>query len=403
MRHAYAVLIMCFLALPALSREGAVTITWAEPAEPGSEVLLLIRNEEGENSVSLRSTVEPGGTALQMDLPPLPRTAQALQAGMITEGPVVLQSAIVQIADRTASDLSLALHQSLAIGFSDIWECSDGQHMRITQENGELVLRHAGVRLALSAQPDAEAGFADDAGSALHFDGNQAELTLPGQSAVTCHPTLFPPVLPLEAFAANREWRIELGLETALIDLPGLEDETLSSDGLSISAPRNGAIDISARSLSLRLTQGRCRLPDNNLIYPVSAELILHATETTLGGCAGSALDLLSGRSWYVSSLFGTVLAPNDREARAMTLQIHGGQISGRGTCNRYVGRAEVEDGRLAFRELGTTRLACPANLRNLELRFLDALEVASGFDLSRDGMLILRSGPMPILTAIRR
>ena len=403
MRHAYAVLFMCFLAPPALSQEGAVTITWAEPAEPDSDVLLLIRNEDGENSLSLRHPVDAGDTEAQIDLPPLPRTAQALQAGMITGGSVTLQSAIIPISNRTAPDLTLALHQSLAIGFSDLWECDDGQQMRITQENDDLTVYHPEGMLLLMAEPDAGANFADGAGNVLRFSGNEAELILFGQPEVVCEPTLFKPVLPLEAVAANGEWRIELGLETALIDLPGLEDETLPSDGLGISAPRNGSINISARSLSLRLTQGRCRLPDNNLIYPISAELTLHATATISDGCAGSALDLLSGRSWYVSSLFGSVLAPNAGEARAMTLQINNGQISGRGTCNRYVGRAKVEDGRLAFRELGTTRLACPTDLRNLELRFLDALEVATGFDISRDGMLILRSGPMPILTAVRR
>jgi heat shock protein HslJ len=403
MRHAYVVLILCFFALPVHSREGAVTITWSDPAEPGSEALLLVRNEDGENSFSMRRPVEAGDTAAQIDLPPLPRTAQSVQAGLIIEGSVTLQSAIVPISNRTAPDLSLALHQSLAIGFSDLWECDDGQQMRITQESDDLTVYHPEGMLLLMAESDAAASFADEAGNVLRFSGNEAELILLGQPEVVCEPTLFKPVLPLEAVAAHGDWRIELGLETALIDLPGLDDETLPSDGLGISAPRNGAINVSARSLSLRLTQERCRLPDNTLIYPLSADLTLHATATRSRGCAGSALDLLSGRSWYVSSLFGSVLAPSDGEARAMTLQINNGQISGRGTCNRYVGRAEVEDGRLAFQELGTTRLACPTDLRNLELRFLDALEVATGFDISRDGMLILRSGPMPILTAIRR
>lgn len=403
MRLAYAVLSICLLALPALSREGAVTITWAEGATQGSEALLLIRNEEGAHSVSLRTPVASGSTAIQIDLPPLPRTAQTLQAGLIEDGAVILQSAIMQITDRTAPDLSLALHQSLAIGFSDQWECSDSQIVQIMQQGDSLDLRHGTTMITLLAQEDDGQRFAGDGDSEISFQGNQATLSLPGRASIECRPTLFSPVLPLTAGGIHDDWQMELGLETALIDLPGLEDETLSSAGLSISAPRNGVIDVSATSLSLRLTQGRCRLPDNGLIYPVSAELTLHAANTVSFGCAGSAMDLLSGRSWYVTSMFGVNLVSPTKDARELTLQINDGQISGRGTCNRYVGRAQIENGLLAFRELGTTRLACPANLRNLELRFLDALEASSGFDISRDGMLILRAGHMPILTAIRR
>ncbi len=403
MRLACAVLSMIFLALPALSREGVVDLSWTATVEDGAEALLLVRDEDGEAIIALRNPVEGGSTVLQIDLPPLPRTAKTLQSGLISDGAVILQSAVKQIADRTASDLSLALHENLAIGFSDYWECDDGQVAQVRQLADGLHLQHPAATRALVAQNDSAQTFTAEDGTELRFSGNQAELTLPGQEPELCRPALFRPVLPLDAVAASNDWRIELGLDTALIDLPGLEDETLSSAGLSISAPRNGMIDIRATSLSLRLTEGRCTLTDNGLIYPIAAELTQHATETVSQGCAGSPMDLLSGRAWHVLSLHGIKLVENAQAASDLTLQIGNGQISGRGTCNRYVGRAEIENGQLAFRELGTTRLACPANLRNMELRFLDALEAASGFDISRSGMLILRAGHMPVLTAIRR
>jgi len=403
MRLACAVLSMIFLALPAMSREGVVNLSWSQPAEDGAEALLIVRDEDGESIIAQRKPVEVSSTTLQMELPPLPRTGKTLQSGLISEGAVALQSAIMQIAERTASDLSLTLHQSLAIGFSDHWECGDGQLAQVRQQADGLHFHHPATTTTLVAQEDRPQRFTGEDGTELRFSGNEAELTLPGQESEICRPTLFRPVLPLDAVASTAEWRIELGRDTAVIDLPGLEDETLASAGLSISAPRNGVIDIRATSLALRLTEGRCTLLDNGLIYPIEAELTLHATADVSQGCAGSPMDLLSGRSWHVISLHGIPLIENARQATDLTLQIGNGQISGRGTCNRYVGRAEIENGELAFRELGTTRLACPANLRNMELRFLDALEVASGFDISRNGMLILRAGHMPVLTAIRR
>lgn len=403
MRLACAVLSMSLLALPAMSREGVVDLSWTGAAEDNAEALLIVRDEDGENIIALRKPVDEGSTALQIELPPLPRTAKSLQSGLIADGSVVMQSAVMQIADRTASDLSLILHQNLAIGFSDYWECGNGQVAQIIQQADDLHLDHPANTVTLIAQEDRPQRFTGEDGTELRFSGNQAELSLPGQEPEICHPTLFHPVLPMEAVASASDWRIELGLDTALIDFPGLEDESLASAGLSISAHRDGVIDIRATSLSLRLREGRCTLSDNGLIYPIEVELTLHAAADVSEGCAGSAMDLLSGRSWHVISLHGVSLVEKAQEGSDLTLQIGNGQISGRGTCNRYVGRAQIENGQLAFRELGTTRLACPANLRNTELRFLDALEAASGFDISRNGMLILRAGHMPVLTAIRR
>jgi len=403
MRLVCAVLSMSLFCVPASAWASTVTLAWNDAAQVGTEAVLLVRSEDGATSVSLRNPVAANSTTTQIDLPPLARTAQTLQAGLIADGAVILQSAIVSIVDRTAPQSHLMLHQNLAVGFNDAWECDDGRITQVFQHGDRLEIRYGATSLSLQAQSDVARHYVSEDGSAITFAGNQAELTLPGQAPLVCQPTLFRPVLPLEAIAANGDWRIELGQDAALIDLPGLEDESLSSAGLAIMAPRNGIIEISAPSVSLRLTQERCRLQDNALIFPVLAELTIYASGQISGGCAGSVMELLSGRDWYVTSIFGLPLSNSAKDSRDMTLQIGDGQISGRGTCNRYVGRALIADGRLSFRELGTTRLACPANLRNLELRFLDALEATSGFDLSRDGMLILQAAQMPILTAVRR
>lgn len=86
-----------------------------------------------------------------------------------------------------------------------------------------------------------------------------------------------------------------------------------------------------------------------------------------------------------------------------LTLEVANGQISGRLACNLYVGQVAIVDGALSLSDLGTTRLACPTAKRNLELRLLDALEHADGFDIGNKGELILRSGSVTTLTASRR
>jgi hypothetical protein len=169
MRLACAVLSMIFLALPALSREGVVDLSWTATLEDGAEALLLVRDEDGEAIIALRTPVERGSTTLQIDLPPLPRTAKTLQSGLISDGAVILQSAVKQIADRTASDLSLALHEILAIGFSDYWECGDGHVAQVRQLADGLHLQHPAATRALVAQNDSAQTFTAEDGTELRF------------------------------------------------------------------------------------------------------------------------------------------------------------------------------------------------------------------------------------------
>ncbi len=382
--------------------EGA-QLSWEGNVSARAEALLVVRDIEGNQVLALRKDLEMGERSLHVEMPPLPRAAATIQAGLIDGGRVTLQSQITPISDRAANGPRLVLRARLALGFHDLWVCDNEDTLRITHQDNALHLQNADGIWRMEEDEAGADTFRAEEGAVFRLEGNDAELTAPEREATLCQPSLFRPILPLEVQARDQSWRMAMGLEEALIDPPGHEEEALRATDLSFEAPRDGAITIHNEELRLTIREDRCELDARGLPYPFSATLVHEGLDVSRDGCAGSPLRLIDGESWHVKSIFGRPLAMNGDTMPPITLQIADTQISGRGTCNRYVGMAMVEEGTLAFTELGTTRIACPAHKQNMELRFLDALEVSTSFALARDGMLILLAGHLPVLTASRR
>jgi len=65
------------------------------------------------------------------------------------------------------------------------------------------------------------------------------------------------------------------------------------------------------------------------------------------------------------------------------------GQLAGSGGCNRFMGPARVEQGRLTIGPLVSTRMACSAAAMNQEQRYLGLLGQATGIRLEEPWLLI--------------
>jgi heat shock protein HslJ len=228
--------------------------------------------------------------------------------------------------------------------------------------------------------------------------GTTLTLTASDGTARLCPALPAPPVLPVTARAQDDTWVIALDAAQAAVTLPAgtlAEGEGIAPVGAGQVA--GGAILFNSTQFTLTLRAARCQRGTDTVPYPLSARLAVAGGGMASEGCAGSPLDLLLGRAWSVTTLLGLPVTQD------LTLGFGPGQVTGRGTCNRYQANVVFDGGQMDLRDLGTTRVSCPTSLRNLELRFLDALEQANGFDLGSDGMLILRAGPMPVLTARQR
>ena len=407
MRHALLFVLMLLSGLSsAQARDGAVRLDWPEPVGADAEAVIMMRNATGEIVLSIREDLDAEAVTQRMVLPPLPRAAYTIQAGLLQDGRVLMQSHVTPLAGNVGLEIGKQLSRSLAIGFSDIWDCGTERPYHIMQvDDGlELIRDHERLSFEPDPEPDADEDVARFFSADGHFwaqSGNRAILETPEGPQQACSAALFAPLLPLNAVATDLSWGFELNRDDALITLPGIDTQMLATRGLRVSAPRDGSITLQGDPVQLQLTQARCRLRDGDLIYPITAYLTGTEEETTTAGCAGDPRTLLGGGAWQVTALLGQRL---ERDTlRNLTIEVSGDAISGRGTCNRYVGVARIENSALVFRELGTTRLDCPADLRNIELRFLDALEAVTGFDISPTGILTLRAGPQAILTAERR
>lgn len=97
----------------------------------------------------------------------------------------------------------------------------------------------------------------------------------------------------------------------------------------------------------------------------------------------------LEGTVWRLTHFTGEEPAP---EAPPITLQVVGSELSGQSACNRYfgeVGPAEGGPGQIEVGRVGSTRRGCPADVMQLERRYLAALGSVSGFSF-RGGHLAL-------------
>ncbi len=376
----------------------SLSLSWSDPAPDGAEAVVSLRNPMGQVLFSLREQVPVGAQAQDIALPPLPRAVEGVQAGLVHQGRVIVQSAILPLARGNGTDMPATLSAQLAAGLAEHWECENAPDLRLYFREAGPVLQRLGEELALMAVADQPGAFVSDDATRFERNGNRAVLTPPDSAPEQCAAALFPPILPLTAKGMNAAWRVDMQRDSAELDVPGLQDDALSTTGLRLIAPRDGTLLLQGDSFGLRISDAPCHLLGTDLIYPFHARLLGTDPELTPEGCAGDPLALLSGAPWDVQSIFGIALEAGP--GRALTLEVTRAQVSGRGTCNRYLGSAAIENGQLAFRDLGTTRLSCPADLRALELRFLDALEAATGFDITPSGQLTLRAGVLPVLTA---
>jgi heat shock protein HslJ len=394
MRLWLAFSVMVALTGTAQARDLTFALTW-DAGLPG-EVVGVLRHADGTILQSQRQIVTGDQTTITLEFADMPRQAQSVQAALMDGTRLHAQTPILPLEAR-APRMEAPLSSVLALGFSAVFDCAEGLGIVdfVETEKAAQLKLPDGAFLAL--QPT-EAGWTGPDGEIVQRRGTRLGVTRPDQSPLTCLALPVPPLLPTVAQGASGLWTIALGQTDASITLP---EGTLPSG--AISSPidagqlQGGVVAFRSDQFELRLSQGACVREDHLVPYPLHAALLLPATPDAQPGCAGSPLALLAGREWRVISVLGLAVGQD------MTIAVAGADVSGRGSCNRYLARLGVTDGRLRVTELGTTRVGCPISARNLEMRFLDALEGADGFSIGANGVLVLRTGAMPVLTAERK
>ncbi len=121
-----------------------------------------------------------------------------------------------------------------------------------------------------------------------------------------------------------------------------------------------------------------------------SADAPAASSEPTAGpesaGSSEVAPSELWGTSWVLEDLAGTP----SLEGVQPTLDFpEPGKVSGMGSCNRFFGAVEVSSETIVFKAMGSTRMACGAEIGKQEAAYLKALQDAQSFELQGDTLLL--------------
>ncbi|HMJ61436.1 MAG TPA: META domain-containing protein [Bryobacteraceae bacterium] len=101
-----------------------------------------------------------------------------------------------------------------------------------------------------------------------------------------------------------------------------------------------------------------------------------------------TAAFTLTGSEWLLEDLAGAGVIDNVQATLAFP---EAAKVSGKGSCNRFFGPAEVAGNTIKLGPLGATRMACPEAIMNQETKYLKALQAADRFEW-KDPYLLLHS-----------
>ncbi|MEO7039632.1 MAG: YbaY family lipoprotein [Gemmatimonadaceae bacterium] len=129
---------------------------------------------------------------------------------------------------------------------------------------------------------------------------------------------------------------------------------------------------------------------------PTHVDLMLTRVDpgAASGGGGAGARGELAGSSWVLTDL-GNARALDDPPT---TLDFATkGKASGSGSCNRYFATVEISGTSIRFGAVGATRMTCATPVSLQEVRYFEALESSSRFDVDGNTLSIYGSGTRPL------
>jgi heat shock protein HslJ len=122
---------------------------------------------------------------------------------------------------------------------------------------------------------------------------------------------------------------------------------------------------------------------------------------------AGIALVMMQGREMARQNLPGggaamtgiewrpTLLGADEvaTDSGIFVLFAVDGSIKGNGGCNSFFGSLQTSDDGLSVGELGATRMACPPEIMDREIAFMQALQETTQFEMGKNSLQLLGTG----------
>lgn len=384
-------------AVPVVARDLSLSANWdiATPAE----LVTILRRADGGVLTITRMPVGLTDQSLTWTMLDLPRQTANVQAALVGQNAIRAQSAVIPL-DPRAESVNIELTRHLATSVALEFDCGERlgiAKLRPWASNRTLTLSNAFALADLQQADDAELEWSASDGTKVSLVGSSMQLTGADGVIIECAALPSRPIIPLDAWGSDPDWHLQIRADGADVSLPLTSDvAVVFTNPIPARQTPDGAISFATDIFKVQITDDICRNGAKLVPYPLTATLET-GPDDSFAGCAGHPMELVKGPEWRVTSLLGR---PIDA---ALTLTFVENEVSGRGTCNRYLAALDFADGWMQVSDLGTTRLACGMAASNLEQRFLNALESSNSFDIGNDGTLILHAGVMPVLTAQRR
>lgn len=281
--------------------------------------------------------------------------------------------------DQPAQDVigEIAFSTELHCGRLPVTAEGQGEHLQMRVNGEQLELRRAisasGARYV--AETDEE--------TSLWFKGEQAWLVLQGTEYPLCAP-VGAIIEPYRASGNEPFWSVTL--EHGMLSLNRLNEGELPAQPYVVGDTR-GQISTQEHPVSLQVTDQLCHDSMSGMPYP--QQVSVQVDGATLQGCGGEPARLLQGGEWVVEDINGGGIIDRSR----VTLNFWtDGRVSGRASCNSYMGQYQLTGEGLSIGQTATTRMACAPSLMEQEQRVLRNLENLQGFDFDETGALLLRS-----------
>jgi len=101
----------------------------------------------------------------------------------------------------------------------------------------------------------------------------------------------------------------------------------------------------------------------------------------------------IEGSRWYLVEVCGSTVSPLAAEKQPYILFDPSRKMAtGFAGCNHFFGGYELDGFSLKFKDIGSTRMACPDLQMGLETEFVRALERTRAWKISDQGLLLLRN-----------
>ncbi len=321
----------------------------------------------------------------------------ALRGGVTVDGQPTWTSGPVSVA-ASAGDIdvgTLRLAPARPIAFASTLRCGERvATLGVLRDRWTLVVDGREIALHEARTASGSRWEADgDPRTWVSNRGERTQVTLDGVAWPECSATpagagAAPLATPFAARGNEPFWRLDLDARRIRF-VPNLDAAPIEAPTpapRAAGAGRRWDADAPGGRLSVVATERVCQDSMSGMPHPATVSVDWGGRR--FEGCGGDPASLLRGGEWIVEDVDrGGVI---DRSRATIAFGANG-RVSGRATCNDYVGRWTLDGESLRIADLAVGARACAPALMNQEARVLERLRAVRRFEIAPDGALLLR------------